>query len=113
MFEIRIICDTSDVPRVAQAVLGSVDATSIRRYPARDPAGTRLYITADHRGSHAGCTVCAQDGMALWLRLDGSEQRRPCTGIGEEDMLAAGLLLGARRSEPWTANDDRSTEAPF
>lgn len=112
MFEIRIICDTSDVPRVAQAVLGSVDATSVRRYPTRGRARTRLYITADHRSSHADCTVCDPNGMSLWILPDGSEQRRPCTGIGEEDMLAAGLLVGARRSEPWTANT-RSTEAPF
>ncbi|MFJ9099546.1 hypothetical protein ACIRJM_13805 [Streptomyces sp. NPDC102405] len=112
MFEIRIICDTADVPGVAQAVLGSVDATSLRRYPARGRTRPRLYITADHRGGHADCTVCDQDGMSLWLLPDGSEQRRPCTGIGEEDMLAARLLVGSRRSEPWTAND-RSTEAPF
>jgi hypothetical protein len=112
VFEIWIICDTADVPRVAQAVLGSVDATSVRRYAARDRARTRLYITAEHRGTHADCTVCDQDGMTLWLLPDGSQQRRPCTGISEEDMLAAGLLLGSRRSEPWTANAP-NTQAPF
>ena len=106
MFEIRVICANSDVPRVAQAVLGSVDATSVRQYPTRDGNRTRLYITADHRRSHDECPLCDEDGMTLWITPEGTEERRPCTGIDYDAMLAAGLVRGARRREPWhlTAN---------
>ncbi|MGI5195568.1 hypothetical protein ACQEVY_18270 [Streptomyces sp. CA-288835] len=107
MFEIRIICDHPDVPHVAQAILGAVDATSVRRFPTRDRAKTRLYITAEQRGSHDECTACLEDGMALWLLPDGSEQRRPCTGLDYEDLHAAGLTACSRQREPWHRNTDR------
>ncbi|CAM5562946.1 hypothetical protein [Streptomyces griseorubiginosus] len=107
MFEIRVICAAPDVPRVAQAVLGSVDATSVRSFPTRDGARVRMYITANHRGSHADCTVCDLDGMTLWATPEGREEWRPCTGIDDEDMLAAGLTHGARRREPWQRTTHR------
>ncbi|WP_063765871.1 hypothetical protein [Streptomyces cellulosae] len=106
MFEIRIICDHPEVPRVAQAVLGAVDAVSVRSYPTRDRARTRLYITAEPRASHADCPECDLDGMTLWLTPQGREEWRPCTGIGYEDLLAAGLTPGARRREPWQRPTD-------
>ncbi|MFJ9021636.1 hypothetical protein ACIRPU_16910 [Streptomyces sp. NPDC102259] len=107
MFEIRIICATQDLPRVAQAVLGSVDAVSVRRFPARDHTRTRVYVTAEQRGSHDECTACPGDGIALWLLPDGSEQRRPCTGLGSEALHAAGLTACSRQREPWHRNADQ------
>ncbi|MEU1256625.1 hypothetical protein ABZ445_25390 [Streptomyces chartreusis] len=100
-FEIRILCDHADVPAIAQTVLGSVDATSVRRIPVAGGTRSNLLIGAEHRGSHADCTVCDDDGMTLWFLPDGTEQRRPCTGIDYEDLLAAGLLPHAPRREPW------------
>ncbi|WP_405871573.1 hypothetical protein [Streptomyces sp. NBC_00005] len=107
MFEIRVICDSPDLPQIAQAILGSVDATSVRRYPTRDRAKTRLYITAELRGSHTDCPHCDLDGMTLWLTPQGREEWRPCTGIDYEDLLAAGLTPGSRRCEPWQRSTDR------
>ncbi|WP_405767417.1 hypothetical protein OHU34_19235 [Streptomyces sp. NBC_00080] len=107
MFEIRIICATQDLPRVAQAVLGSVDAVSVRRFPTRDRTRTRPYITAEQRGSHHECTACPGDGMALWLLPNGSEQRRPCTSLDAEALHAAGLTTCSRQREPWHRTADR------
>ncbi|MEU1194397.1 hypothetical protein [Streptomyces sp. NPDC005859] len=107
MFEIRIICATQDLPRVAQAVLGSVDAVSVRRFPTRDHTRTRLYITAEQRGSHEECTACAEDGMTLWLLPDGTEQRRPCIGLDAEALHATGLTACSRQREPWHRCADR------
>ncbi|GGX15943.1 hypothetical protein [Streptomyces chartreusis] len=100
MFEIRILCDHQDVPRIAQTILGSVDATAVRRIPVAGGTRSNLLITAEHRSNHADCPVC-DDGMTLWFLPDGTEQRRPCTGIDYEDLLAAGLLPHAPRREPW------------
>ncbi|NEV90120.1 hypothetical protein GUR47_26200 [Streptomyces tendae] len=101
MFEIRIICDTPDVPRVAQAVLGSVGAVSVRRFPTRDRARTRLYITAEQRGRHDDCPACDGDGVTLWFLPDGSREQRPCTGLSADALHAAGLTQGSSQREPW------------
>ncbi len=101
MFEIRIICDTPDVPRVAQAVLGSVDAVSVRRYPTRDRARTRLYISAGHRSTHQDCSGCDGDGLALWFLPDGSQEQRACTGLSADALHAVGLTQGSNQREPW------------
>ncbi|OPG10352.1 hypothetical protein B1R27_03125 [Streptomyces sp. GKU 895] len=106
MFEIRLICDNQDVPGVAQAVLGSVDATSVRRYPAHDRTKTRLYITAEPRGSHTDCVACHGDGTALWFLPDGSEQHRPCTGLSADALHAAGLTQRSTQREPWRRPTD-------
>ncbi|MCF1598651.1 hypothetical protein [Streptomyces muensis] len=100
-FEIRILCEHPDVPRIAQTVLASVDATSVRRMPTSDGTRTRLYINADHRSNHADCTVCDDDGMVLWALPNGSEQRRPCTGMDYEDLLAAGLVRHSPYRQTW------------
>ncbi|MEV7387513.1 hypothetical protein [Streptomyces sp. NPDC091215] len=107
MIEIRVICDTLDVPRIAQAILGAVDATSVRRYSARDRARTRLYITAGPRSSHDRCGACHGDGTVPWFLPDGSEQHRPCTGLSADALHAAGLTQGSSQHEPW----QRSTDA--
>ncbi|MFG2738511.1 hypothetical protein ACGFY0_00335 [Streptomyces chartreusis] len=101
MIEIRILCDHSDVPAIAQTVLGSVDATSVRRIPVAGGTRSNLLIGAEHRGSHDDCTVCDEDGMTLWFLPDGTEQRRPCTGLEYEDLLATGLLPHAPRRDVW------------
>ncbi|MEU4686788.1 hypothetical protein [Streptomyces xinghaiensis] len=106
MFEIRVICDSPDVPRVAQAVLGSVHAMSVRRYPTRDRARTRLYITAEHRSTHQDCPGCDGDGLALWFLPDGSQQQRPCTGLSADALHAAGLTQASSRREPWQRTTD-------
>ncbi|MFG3108409.1 hypothetical protein [Streptomyces tendae] len=107
MFEIRIICDTPDVPRVAQAVLGSVDAVSVRRYPARDQARTRLYITADHRSTHRDCPGCDGNSLTLWFLPDGTQEQRPCTGLSADALYAAGLSQGSSQREPWHRATER------
>ncbi|MFI7408591.1 hypothetical protein ACIBU0_07995 [Streptomyces sp. NPDC049627] len=99
--EIRILCEHRDVPRIAQAILATVDATAVRRLPTRDGTRARLYIEADHRTSHDDCTICDEDGTVLWALPDGSEQRHPCTGIDYEDLLAAGLLHHSPYRQPW------------
>ncbi|MFH8564149.1 hypothetical protein [Streptomyces sp. NPDC017988] len=106
MFEIRVICDNPDLPGIAQAILGSVDARSVRTYPTRDHARTRLYITADHRASHTECPHCDDDGMTFWLTPQGTQEQRRCTGIDSEDLLAVGLVRGARRRDPWHRTTD-------
>ncbi|MEU9644541.1 hypothetical protein [Streptomyces sp. NPDC048188] len=106
MFEIRIICDTPDVPRVAQAVLGSVDAVSVRRYPTRDQARTRLYITAEHRSPHQDCPGCDGDSKVLWFLPDGGQEQRPCTGLSADALHAAGLTHGSSQREPWHRTTD-------
>ncbi|MEU0601390.1 hypothetical protein ABZ484_24570 [Streptomyces sp. NPDC006393] len=106
MFEIRIICANEDVPRVAQAVLGSVDAVSVRRFPTRDGDRTRLYITADHRKPHQDCPGCDGDGLALWFLPDGGQEQRACTGLSTEALHAAGLTQGSSQREPWQRTTD-------
>ncbi|MFJ8541756.1 hypothetical protein ACIRFH_06990 [Streptomyces sp. NPDC093586] len=106
MFEVRIICDNADVPRIARAVLGSVDAVSVRRYPTRDRARTRLYITADHRGTHQDCPGCDGDGMTLWFLPDGTQEQRPCTGLSADALHTAGLTQGSTQREPWQRTTD-------
>ncbi|MFJ2005824.1 hypothetical protein [Streptomyces chartreusis] len=101
MIEIRILCDHADVPRIAQAVLGSVDATAVRRTPVAGGTRSNLLITAEHRSDHTDCPVCDGDGMTLWILPNGTEQRRPCTGIDYEDLLATGLLPHAPRRDVW------------
>ncbi|MCX4859023.1 hypothetical protein [Streptomyces canus] len=94
------------MPSVAQAILGSVDALSVRAYPTRGNARTRLYITAEQRGSHVDCPYCDDDGMTFWFTPQGTQEQRPCTGIEYEDLLAAGLARGPRRREPWRRSTD-------
>ncbi|MFJ4486532.1 hypothetical protein ACIP3D_29765 [Streptomyces longwoodensis] len=94
MFEIRIICEPTDAANAAQAVLGTVDVTSLRTVSTRDGQRTRLYITADHRRAHTECTLCDEDGNVEWFRPDGRTEYRPCTGVSYEALLAAGLVNG-------------------
>ncbi|MEU1045602.1 hypothetical protein [Streptomyces sp. NPDC005897] len=106
MFEIRVICDTPDVPRVAQAILGSVDAASLRRYPTRDRARTRLYITAYHRSTHQDCPGCDGDGLTLWFLPDGTQEQRACIGLSADALHAAGLTQGSSQREHWQRSTD-------
>ncbi|WP_406218553.1 hypothetical protein [Streptomyces canus] len=103
MFEIRVICDDTDVPAIAQAILGSIDALSVRRLPTRDRARTRLYITAEPRGRHHDdeCGACDENGTVLWLLPNGTQEHRPCTGLDSDELHMTGLTQSSSRREPW------------
>jgi hypothetical protein len=56
VFEIRVICTQDDAERVSTAVAAAFDTGPARQYPTRDGKRTRLYFTADHRGSSTNPT---------------------------------------------------------
>ncbi|MGW7424447.1 hypothetical protein ACWGJB_31200 [Streptomyces sp. NPDC054813] len=49
MFEIRVICESTEADRIAQTLTDVFDAGPARQYPARDHQRVRLYFTADHK----------------------------------------------------------------
>ncbi|MEU8547821.1 hypothetical protein AB0C81_12615 [Streptomyces roseoverticillatus] len=50
MFQIRIICDAPDVDEITKRLSGIFDISDMsRRYPTRDAARVRVYLTAGHR----------------------------------------------------------------
>ncbi|RSS80726.1 hypothetical protein [Streptomyces sp. WAC06614] len=49
MFEIRVICDPSDVTAVSAALEQAFNTGAVRQMKSRTPGKERLYITADHR----------------------------------------------------------------
>ncbi|MGP4004008.1 hypothetical protein [Streptomyces sp. 8N706] len=49
MFEIRVICEDHDAPKVTETLSAAFTAGAVRRHRMRDGRRTRLYVTADHR----------------------------------------------------------------
>lgn len=49
MFEIRVICDPTDIDRVTTTLGNAFTTGAVRDYATRDGSRRRLYVTADHR----------------------------------------------------------------
>lgn len=66
MFEIRIICEPSDIDRVSQALAATFDTGPARQYPTRDRKRVRLYFTAGHQADTR--VLCFTCGTAIeWI----------------------------------------------
>ncbi|TJZ55869.1 hypothetical protein FCH28_11315 [Streptomyces piniterrae] len=116
MFEIRVICDSSEADRIATTLAAMFTTGMERRYPSRNDAGkVRLYVAADHQPLPEPCptpdeayatapSIISEIGWTA----DQAATRPFGTTLGREFWLRKAALLDriavADETEGWTSD---------
>ncbi|MEV5597604.1 hypothetical protein [Streptomyces sp. NPDC052496] len=106
MFEIRVICDPDDVPKVSTDLALAFGLTKeIRDYPARDGRRRRLYTEAGHRTAPpVQCATCSRgvewidhaDGWWVHADMDTPDHEAAPATWKDDDRLMQAIAAAVR-----------------